>query len=281
MSLAVASRLEAGAGNWRALAACRVFSYELFFSEDEREIELAKVVCRTCPVSRECFEEARANKVSDGIWGGYTAEELHREESQPLWSDSQFYDPVWASLVARQAIVGLQQVALVKKQTPRRDDVRRAAAKGQAPSLKQIQLVFGSWTNCKRILYLVQLRELKHNLSSNPTCLQISQANKGGRCPLDKAFIVNFGSVGRALELIGAQRVRKCPKRGQDRLLREFRQACLKERRILSSYALEGMGAKHGLASRSTYFRYWGRHRDLVQAAFPDGFNAVETAKPG
>lgn len=273
MSQAPASRLEAGAVHWRALAACRQFSHELFLSEDEQEIKLAKVICRTCPVSRECFEAGRAGEKA-GIWGGYTHEELRVGECVPLWSGGAVYDPLSASLIATHAIEGLKQVARSKGRAPS-CNIASAAAVGLTPSLHQIQLVFEGWENCKKVLYLVQLRDLVQTLRANPTDLQIRQASHKGACAHERTLAFHFRTMSRALELVGAQNVRKAPKRGKNRLLKEFRRRCRLEERILSSADLREFGSQWGL-SRTTCQHYWRRHADLVQEAFPDGFDAVK-----
>lgn len=57
---------------------------ELFFHEPFREIpaheaiDLAKGLCRECPVAMECLKVALTDNIQDGIWGGFTAEERRR-----------------------------------------------------------------------------------------------------------------------------------------------------------------------------------------------------------
>jgi WhiB family redox-sensing transcriptional regulator len=39
-------------------------------------VERARSVCSPCLVKAECFEWALANRVTDGVWGGFTVEEI-------------------------------------------------------------------------------------------------------------------------------------------------------------------------------------------------------------
>jgi WhiB family redox-sensing transcriptional regulator len=62
---------------WHHKAACRsgrrgVLDPELFFPSDSDKVreEEAKQVCRRCPVSRICRDEALDNGLWEGIWGG-------------------------------------------------------------------------------------------------------------------------------------------------------------------------------------------------------------------
>lgn len=61
---------------WRMLAAC-AFSYNPGIkSEDTTMIEHRDAIarlrrwCAECPVTRECLQYARDNRIQDGIWGG-------------------------------------------------------------------------------------------------------------------------------------------------------------------------------------------------------------------
>lgn len=65
--------------DWRAQAVCRDYDSELFFPlpTDKRGNGEAKEVCRRCPVSDACLEEALRGRSRYGVWGGLT--ELERE----------------------------------------------------------------------------------------------------------------------------------------------------------------------------------------------------------
>jgi WhiB family redox-sensing transcriptional regulator len=67
---------------WQDEAACRDVDPELFFAaESERGLRkharevLAKSLCATCPVRRECREHALIVGEPYGVWGGTTEEE--------------------------------------------------------------------------------------------------------------------------------------------------------------------------------------------------------------
>lgn len=64
---------------WRLLAKCRGSSPAVFYPEhdnrDSRPVRLAKAICATCPVSRECLADAIETMEQYGIRGGTTPEE--------------------------------------------------------------------------------------------------------------------------------------------------------------------------------------------------------------
>ena len=49
---------------------CHIADPELFFSDSMQEIEVAKSLCRQCPVSRQCIEAAISREEPCGVWGG-------------------------------------------------------------------------------------------------------------------------------------------------------------------------------------------------------------------
>ncbi len=49
---------------------CRVNDPELFFAESPADVELAKSLCRTCPVRAECLAGALDRREPWGVWGG-------------------------------------------------------------------------------------------------------------------------------------------------------------------------------------------------------------------
>jgi WhiB family redox-sensing transcriptional regulator len=59
------------APDWRTAAACRDEPTDLHFPVGDRgQIELAKDVCRRCPVRQQCLAFALKIGANDGIWGG-------------------------------------------------------------------------------------------------------------------------------------------------------------------------------------------------------------------
>ncbi len=49
---------------------CRLNDPELFFAESPADVELAKALCRTCPVRAECLAGALDRREPWGVWGG-------------------------------------------------------------------------------------------------------------------------------------------------------------------------------------------------------------------
>jgi WhiB family transcriptional regulator, redox-sensing transcriptional regulator len=49
---------------------CRRENPELFFAETPHDVELAKTLCQTCPVRRECLAGALERREPWGVWGG-------------------------------------------------------------------------------------------------------------------------------------------------------------------------------------------------------------------
>jgi WhiB family transcriptional regulator, redox-sensing transcriptional regulator len=63
-------------GAWELYAACCKVDPELFF--DTALVEEAQAICSSCPVRRECLEDALAHPEQHGVWGGTTARERRR-----------------------------------------------------------------------------------------------------------------------------------------------------------------------------------------------------------
>ncbi len=49
---------------------CLVHDPDLFFAESPADVEMAKTLCRTCPVRSECLTGALDRKEPWGVWGG-------------------------------------------------------------------------------------------------------------------------------------------------------------------------------------------------------------------
>lgn len=70
---------------WQLRGACRGEDSALFFhpegergSSREARDAAAKLVCQTCPVTKECLEYALASREPYGVWGGLS--EVERAE---------------------------------------------------------------------------------------------------------------------------------------------------------------------------------------------------------
>jgi WhiB family transcriptional regulator, redox-sensing transcriptional regulator len=75
------------ADNWRTEASCRDLDTDLFFPAGETglaaiQIQQAKAICRTCPVSAACLEFAMVTHQEYGIYGGTTEDERRRLRRQ-------------------------------------------------------------------------------------------------------------------------------------------------------------------------------------------------------
>ena len=66
--------------SWRDDAVCRDADPDLFFPVGTtgpvlRQIDEAKRICRACPAQTQCLSWALDHGVTDGVWGGTTADE--------------------------------------------------------------------------------------------------------------------------------------------------------------------------------------------------------------
>jgi hypothetical protein len=55
---------------WQHRAACRTSPPEWFDAETDQDAARALAVCAGCPVRRECFLAAAADRAESGVWGG-------------------------------------------------------------------------------------------------------------------------------------------------------------------------------------------------------------------
>ncbi len=55
---------------WQDRAACRRSPPEWFDAETDADAARALGVCAGCPVRRECFAAAAADRAASGVWGG-------------------------------------------------------------------------------------------------------------------------------------------------------------------------------------------------------------------
>lgn len=70
-------KLHEGLTHWSQAAQCKDMGPALFYSQDERDILIAKSVCRQCTVRLDCLEYALGVK-EYGVWGGYDEVERSR-----------------------------------------------------------------------------------------------------------------------------------------------------------------------------------------------------------
>lgn len=63
--------------NWAPLSSCWDKDVSFMFPRSNaQEMAIAKEVCTTCPVSKQCLNLALVNQEEYGIWGGYSAKEI-------------------------------------------------------------------------------------------------------------------------------------------------------------------------------------------------------------
>jgi WhiB family transcriptional regulator, redox-sensing transcriptional regulator len=70
MTLSVLDTLDASAETTARELPCRLNDPELFFAESPADVELAKALCRTCPLRSECLAGALDRQEPWGVWGG-------------------------------------------------------------------------------------------------------------------------------------------------------------------------------------------------------------------
>ena len=49
---------------------CREYDPQLWFAERPEQVELAKALCRECPLRQECLAGALERREPWGVWGG-------------------------------------------------------------------------------------------------------------------------------------------------------------------------------------------------------------------
>ncbi len=62
--------LHRGAPRRGTIVPCREYDAELWFAERPEQVEMAKALCRHCPLLDECLTGALAREEPWGVWGG-------------------------------------------------------------------------------------------------------------------------------------------------------------------------------------------------------------------
>src|SRR5687767_13241908 len=74
--------------DWPSLAACRNGDPDALFVQGAEQ-NVAKRICRSCPVRMECLADALDNRIEFGVWGGMTERErralLRRRPNVTSW----------------------------------------------------------------------------------------------------------------------------------------------------------------------------------------------------
>ena len=63
---------------WMNRGKCRDASWNVFFPRDGTGVIVAKKICATCPVVRECLDYALEDHIDHGVWGGCSERERVR-----------------------------------------------------------------------------------------------------------------------------------------------------------------------------------------------------------
>ena len=64
--------------DWMSLGDCRDKPPSIFFPNDGVGVEIARRICRKCPVQEACLEYALTNRIDHGVWGGASERERRR-----------------------------------------------------------------------------------------------------------------------------------------------------------------------------------------------------------
>jgi WhiB family redox-sensing transcriptional regulator len=74
--------------DWPSLAACQNGDPDALFVQGAEQ-NVAKRICRSCPVRYECLADALDNRIEFGVWGGMTERErralLRRHPQVTSW----------------------------------------------------------------------------------------------------------------------------------------------------------------------------------------------------
>ena len=57
---------------------CKDLPPNIFFPSDGAGVEVARRICTSCPVKRECLDYAIENHIDHGVWGGESERERRR-----------------------------------------------------------------------------------------------------------------------------------------------------------------------------------------------------------
>lgn len=78
------------ARDWASLGLCHKADPDVLFVRGAAQ-NLAKAMCRACPVRAECLADALDNRVEYGVWGGMTERErralLRRRPEVTSWRE--------------------------------------------------------------------------------------------------------------------------------------------------------------------------------------------------
>jgi WhiB family redox-sensing transcriptional regulator len=107
--------------SWRDDAACRDADPDLFFPIGTtgpalRHIDEAKRICRVCPAQIQCLDWALDHGVTDGVWGGATADERRALRSQLRKMTINVARKAMATVITEQSMENMEYVRRLLKQ---------------------------------------------------------------------------------------------------------------------------------------------------------------------
>ena len=103
--------------DWPSMAACQSGDPDALFVQGAEQ-NVAKRICRSCPVRYECLADALDNRIEWGIWGGMTERERRLLLRQHTDVTS------WSSVLMAQASKQADQSLSAKKSPTRRNAAR-------------------------------------------------------------------------------------------------------------------------------------------------------------
>src|SRR4029078_5563123 len=126
--------------DWPSLAACRNGDPDALFVQGAEQ-NVAKRICRSCPVRYECLADALDNRIEFGVWGGMTERErralLRRHPHVASWR--KMFEAALREKGADKELVSTRSLlrkAQHRSSASRRRHARRRAALSPRPSAR-------------------------------------------------------------------------------------------------------------------------------------------------
>jgi WhiB family transcriptional regulator, redox-sensing transcriptional regulator len=89
VTVTTTATIDTSARDWTSQAVCLSGDPDVLFQRGAAQ-NLAKLVCRSCPVRTQCLADALDNRVEYGVWGGMTERErralLRRRPDVTSWA---------------------------------------------------------------------------------------------------------------------------------------------------------------------------------------------------
>jgi hypothetical protein len=246
-----------------ASAACRDWSPHLFFSQDPKDLELARLVCKGCVVVAPCRKMALGSSEVSGTWGGLSEAERIGVTNV---SFPRAYNPITKQATIDQVLNALDMLHASETRLVRYRRVQELQASGVMPSAAVINKLFGSWIVAKRFW---MLRRMTKYCQDHPAGIVQSEAD--AQLMNHETLRRYFGSANHGWWLAGSANVRFKPTRSKKELLKDYRTLCSRHKRLLGYNHLRYLSLNGECAAPSTYRAHFESFSLLAAAAFPDG----------